>query len=326
MLNTKLRMNFLELTELLGVGPENQTFKVGGKDVVFIFDAPHMMTVTRNNLMKHSLKIDGGGQTSWKHIKTLFVKESESGEQNTKLTESHINPDRQFKRTLPALAIDVLSNTVASEIEAYVESGKMPAEALATAECITMFDRLFDMLNARYEVSMNEFANAYKATKRQKQYLEKVMRFLETLKVFDNKGKEKTSEVKFISAWLTTIRGIMKLWEIIKDKDYDFLLTANTHSEPLDSFINQCRYKLIFIEAPTPRELCRRYLEVFIGFYFLFKSPQSFMNMRKYAELIYKRIPAVRHNLGNTSDTTQQRISLEEFTALVMEDLLHHWL
>nr|CAI5848606.1 unnamed protein product [Callosobruchus analis] len=326
-LNTKLRLNFLDLARLLGVGPESQTFKVRGQDVVFIFDPAHMMTVTRNNLMKHSLEIEGGGQTSWKHVKTLFNKQTKAGEWKTKLTDSHINPEKH-ERSLSILAREVLSNSVASTMQAYVESGQMPAEALVTAECISMFDRLFDMLNSTYEVSINEFANAYKATKRQKQFLEKVMRFLETLKVLNSKGKDKTSEVKFISAWLTTIRGVMKLWETVKDKGYNFLLTRNIRSEHLDVFINECRDKVVVVKDPTPKELHVKYLTVFVDFYFMFRieAPPTLISINTYAKMIYKRIPAVRHNLGNT---TQPRLNIspDEFISLVIADQLRRmWL
>ncbi|CAH1957050.1 unnamed protein product [Acanthoscelides obtectus] len=138
--NTKLRSNFWELSELLGIEPDKQSFKVENKEVVFIFDAPHMMCVTRNILQKYCLKMEDGGTTSWEHIKTFFVKESESGQKKTQLTKHHINPVN-YDRTMSAIAIDVLSNTVYTEMKAYVESGNLPEEALATAQCINLFDR-----------------------------------------------------------------------------------------------------------------------------------------------------------------------------------------
>ncbi|CAH1957045.1 unnamed protein product [Acanthoscelides obtectus] len=141
LVNTKLKSNFWELSELLGIGPQKQTFKVENKEVVFIFDAPHMMCVTRNNLQKHYLKMEDGGTTSWEHIKTFFVKESGSGQKKTPLTAVHIEPHK-FDRITPSLAIDVLSNTVYTEMKSYVESGKLPEEALATVQCITLFDRV----------------------------------------------------------------------------------------------------------------------------------------------------------------------------------------
>ncbi|CAH1958185.1 unnamed protein product [Acanthoscelides obtectus] len=287
-----------------------------------MFDASHMMCVTRNNLMKHSLKMEDGGETSWKHIKTFFVKESGSDKKNTKLTESHIKPNK-YERTLPALAIDVLSNTVAIEMKAYVESGKLSKEVLATAECISIFDRLLHMLNSVHESSVNEYASGYKATKQQTEFLEKVIRFLQTLKVYDNKGEDKTGEVKFVNAWLTTVRGLMKLWEYVKEREYEFLLTGNISSVPLDKFVNTCRLIMFGYNNPSPLELLSSFRDVSVASYFTFETPLPMedMDIETLALLVYKRIPAVRHNLGNQSQQSLVSIDREECITMMLERL-----
>jgi len=50
--------NFIQLPRNLGISPQNSTFLVNKEKVIYIFDTPHLIKATRNNLLKYNFEIN----------------------------------------------------------------------------------------------------------------------------------------------------------------------------------------------------------------------------------------------------------------------------
>ncbi|KAJ8975922.1 hypothetical protein NQ317_014882 [Molorchus minor] len=329
---TKMRTNFYDLIQVLNISPNNQIFKVGEKELVFIFDVPQLMNITRNNMMKYKLKFEDNYYTSWKYVKQFFIADFQ-GDKKTKLTLGHVKPDKTG-RTRATLAIELLSNSVSTEMKNHISQGKLPESAIGTAEFIDKFDKLFDILNSTNEISMNEYCNAYKGNKRQVNFMEKMIDFMKNLKVFNGSDQDCTDQVKFINGWLISLKSIMKLWEMLNKRGYPYLLTRNITSEALDGFVWLLRWQIVMFRDPTPSS----FLETFYSFFSkaYFEEPQQDFDPRidiqTYAKKVYKRIPAVRHNIngktkvgGNTRTSNNasrfetEQPFLRDFNSLFLE-------
>lgn len=63
--------NNVAMSALLNITPENPYFFVDDMKIVYIFDPPHLLKATRNNLLKYKFLYEG--QTvSWEHIKHFY--------------------------------------------------------------------------------------------------------------------------------------------------------------------------------------------------------------------------------------------------------------
>ncbi|XP_074040070.1 uncharacterized protein [Leptinotarsa decemlineata] len=207
--------NFIKLSKKLGVAPDNPVFMVGDKQILYLFDTPHVLKATRNNLLKNIIEFDGN-RTSWSHIKYFYEQDKKLAFRCApKLTDSHISPTN-FEKMKVKLAKQIISNTVASGMNTYVSLGGLPPNAIYTAELIEKINNVFDILNASVKNSPNRFNNVFEGDKYQNEFLEDMIMFLKKLKVFNQEGKEITSNVKFITCWLITINGMKQLWEILK--------------------------------------------------------------------------------------------------------------
>ncbi|KAJ8941927.1 hypothetical protein NQ318_013260 [Aromia moschata] len=293
---TKMRTNLYELSQLLNIIRSNQTFKVGEKDVVFLYDVPQLMNITRNIMMKYTLRFDDK-YTSWKFIKQCFKNDSQ-GAKRTKLTPAHVKPSKN-QMTCAKLAIELMSNSVATEMESQISQGKLPESAVGTAECLDKFDKLFDILNSTSKVSMNEYCNAYRGSKHQLRFMGKMVEFFENLRVFDGSNQDCTEQVKFINGWLISIKGMMKMWEILNKKKYPFLLTRNINCESLDKFTWLVRWQLFTLRNPTPSSFLELYSTFFASVYFQQQpNDDARFDIGVYAKKMFERIPPVRHDIS----------------------------
>lgn len=85
--------NFLKLSELLHINIEKPYFKINNQKIFYIFDVPHLLKATRNNLMRHNY-IENDKATSWQYIIDLYnADKNKQCRIAPKLTDAHINPN-----------------------------------------------------------------------------------------------------------------------------------------------------------------------------------------------------------------------------------------
>lgn len=128
-------------------------------------------------------------------------------------------------------------------------------------------NKLFDILNS----STLESYQAFMGTEKQIKFLNKMDEMFSSLKVIqrrkdkDNVEKEKnvTSILKFIYGWRLTISSILKLWEVLKRKNYKFLFTRNLNQDCLENYFGQIRNACGNARNPTPIQFTRAFKKLF---------------------------------------------------------------
>lgn len=120
---------------------------LGDENVYFLFDTPHLIKCTRNNLRHGCLKI-AGETIEWSHIQQLYELTHFLKERLVpKLSEHHIYQTR-FGNMKVKYAMQVLSSSVSLAILAFISMGCLLGEAIPTANFCQTIDQLFDILNS----------------------------------------------------------------------------------------------------------------------------------------------------------------------------------
>lgn len=108
--------NFIKFSSNVGITSENCELNVGNKKCFYIFDTPHLIKVTRNNLLNNYFMINGK-KTSWAYIKQFYdIHKTLTNRCAPKLTDAHLLPNN-FQKMKVKQATQVLSHTVALPVE-----------------------------------------------------------------------------------------------------------------------------------------------------------------------------------------------------------------
>lgn len=215
--------NCIELSKLLGVTPDKPHFNLGGNNIFYYFDPPHMLKAFRNNFMNFQYQWDNCS-ASWSHIVTFYEQDKMlNNRMAPKLTKSHIEPTN-FEKMRVYLATQVISNTVGAALDTYIQVGALPPSAQATSDIICTFDKLFDLLNSSDLNAKKEYHKPFNGSKYQMEFLESTLKLIEQLKVY-NLTTKKFVSVKFLNCFRITINSLINLWPVLQSKGYNFLLT-----------------------------------------------------------------------------------------------------
>lgn len=132
---TDMGSNFLQLSRELGISNQNSIFVVNAQNILYIFDTPHLIKATRNNLLKYNLKFNDQF-ASWFYIVQFYLKDTKQGiKAAPKLSPIHIEPNN-FSRMKVKYAVQVLSNHVAAGMCTLMSVGCLPSEAIGTVDFI----------------------------------------------------------------------------------------------------------------------------------------------------------------------------------------------
>ena len=78
--------------KLLGAA-DSGLFTVDGREIVALYDVPHIFKCIRNAFMKYDIEVDGE-LASWRHVEKLYALDSSSSPRTApKLTQQHIRPN-----------------------------------------------------------------------------------------------------------------------------------------------------------------------------------------------------------------------------------------
>lgn len=229
----------VSLAYQLGVTTEKAFFEVRGERIYFIFDVPHLIKTTRNNVQAHQLKI-GDSVVDWTHIRKLYTSTHELRLRLApKLTERHIN-QKPFSNMKVSRATQVLSASVSVAIMALVYANQLPKEAMATANFCDRMDKLFDALNSSSpKKTAQKCRHAIKKGDPELvQFLNDQIPWIQSWK-FDAKRQPQT-----IVGWQITIRAVLDLWEDISTNyNFVYLLTRRLQQDPLENLFGHIRQK-----------------------------------------------------------------------------------
>jgi hypothetical protein len=257
--------NFVQLSNLLKISPDKPYFELNGKKYFYIFDPPHLIKSTRNNLYKHIIIFDNK-EARWSHIATFYEHDSKQYfKLAPKLTDIHI--------TLPAftnmsvkIAAQVLSHTVSAALQTHASfSGKtLPPEACHTAEFCKIMNDLFDSVNSYNLKDDNKFKCTITEMSCHMNYYKNMITWFSNLRVKNCKSKFITSQIKCIKGWQITLSSIIHLWQYLHEScQFTFLITRRLNQDPIENFFSIIRQKGGKCDNPTPIMFCRIFRQVF---------------------------------------------------------------
>jgi len=98
------------------ITPEIPYFNVSGKEIVFMFDPPHLLKATRNNFFNYKFECNNKIKEKVHLEKFYSADKTRNIRLAPKLTEIHLNPN-SFQKKKVKFASQVFSKTVAAGME-----------------------------------------------------------------------------------------------------------------------------------------------------------------------------------------------------------------
>ncbi|VEN51003.1 unnamed protein product, partial [Callosobruchus maculatus] len=250
--------NFQKLVKTLNVTQENPFFVVDNARIVYLFDIPHLLKSIRNNFFSYTFVLSNQ-EIRKQYLETFYSHDKTKQHRLApKLTDDHIYPNN-FQKMKVKLACQVLSHSVAAGMQTYIEKNVLPVEASTTAAFIQKMDDLFNLLNP----SNFENCQAFMGTEKQLQLIEESYNMFENMEVLNHEGKSMRKQLKFISGWKLTLKSLLELWKILKEKNYKYLFTRSLNQDCLENFFGQVRNCSGNAKNPTPIQFCRAFKKLF---------------------------------------------------------------
>ena len=207
--------NNVALYKQLGISPITPFFMHSGVKVFALHDPPHLLKNTRSNLEKYNFKIStehSSKTIKWSYLQKFFEFDSQLPIRKApKLTKGHFQLN-SFSKMRVNKAAQVLSHTVAAGLYTYVALGKLPGEAVHTAEFVELIDSLFDSFNSRFYKDKKALKRPLTEKSTHAAFLKSCLPILQNLDVIGSKN------VMFTKGWLLAIACLTQLWDHLKSE------------------------------------------------------------------------------------------------------------
>ena len=202
-----------------------------------MYDPPHLLKCTRNNLKNHDIEIDGV-KVSWKHIFNFYKKDRLMDIRLApKLTPKHII-ENNFQKMKVCLAAQVFSRSVAAGMYLHILFNSLPPEAIHTIKFIKQIDRLFDCFNSESEFCLNMYKKSLSELSVHKQFLGEMRQYIASWTI----GNNPLNNFPFHKGWLISITSLLMLWDDLRD-NYGFtsINTRRLNQDPLENLFGVSR-------------------------------------------------------------------------------------
>uniref|UniRef100_A0A1Y1NHP2 THAP-type domain-containing protein n=1 Tax=Photinus pyralis TaxID=7054 RepID=A0A1Y1NHP2_PHOPY len=220
-------------------------FLVNDKEIVPLYDPPHLLKCMRNLLFDHDIEYEIKGKTmtaKWEHIANLVsldqVEEDTDYRMLHKITNLHIQNRKKMK---VAYAAQIFSKRVASLLRglARLSPHNIPTNATETAELVLFMDKCFDSVNGSKYVQENRLRCAVSKDSPHFDF------WLEALKVFESMRCLRSNGSKYkpptIHNWVHTLKGFRYLWKKFQKEGVTYLSCRNINQDPLENFFGAIR-------------------------------------------------------------------------------------
>jgi len=282
-----LGSNFKNFVDTRHITPETPYFNVSGKEIVFMFDPPHLLKATRNNFFNYRFKSEN------KIAEKIYLKQfydidkSQVHRLAPKLTDIHINPN-SFQKMRVKYAAHVFSHTVVAGMTTLVACDKLNCSAFDTIEFIDSMDKLFDIFNSRPNSNQisddttngsKQFCLPFTNSEAQITFLNRMSNYFKNLEVqkFDVLKNEwvtinRQFNIKFINSWLISIAGLIRLYSNLSSdkqgKSNLEICTCRLNQDRLENFFGSTRIQNGNCINPTCIQFKRTFKKLFVMNYF----------------------------------------------------------
>lgn len=232
----------------LGLTEEKPVFSVNNCNILWFYDAPHLLKSVRNNLRKYDVKV-GDKVVSWRYVKQFYLRDKEQGIRLApKLSDHHIEK-RGYSDMKVKFAAQIFSHTVAAGVYTHASLGFLPNVAVYTGELIQNVDKLFDSFNSSAVHHYKESRKAFAASSSHSTFLVEMKNYLSSWKFLT----PPRVQIYCVKGWISNISALQHLWQDLHAYGFQFLLTRRLNQDPLEHLFGVIRSRFGNCEHPTPK-------------------------------------------------------------------------
>ncbi|XP_073946463.1 protein interacting with Ttk69 and Sin3A isoform X4 [Choristoneura fumiferana] len=261
-----LGSDLLNAAHKRGISIDKTHFTVNDHKIYYIFDAPHLIKLIRNNLMSYDFHFHNGAVAKFEHIAKFYeFDQKKTFKQAYKLTNSHINPNGCEKMKV-RYATQLLSRSVASGLSTCIDFEVIDESARHTVEFVIMMNDLFDALNSSTMSHCYSHKNAFCGYDQQIDFFNKMLTFFQELKIMNSKkASDVTKTAKFIQGFQITIKSILHLYEDLNQEGYRYLMTRRLNKDVIDFFFGKIRSRSGMATEPTSRQFISAFRKLYFA-------------------------------------------------------------
>ncbi|XP_050497722.1 uncharacterized protein LOC126878870 isoform X1 [Diabrotica virgifera virgifera] len=271
-------------TEYLRIGQDYQYFGflVNGKEIVPLYDTPHLFKGLRNNLLNKDLHFELHGKkgvAKWDHIEQFYqLDASEPLRICPKLTDEHVLRNK-IKKMKVKNCTQVFSHQVGSLMVKLVEwkaEVNLCSEVADTGRLILFLDKLFDSLNSNQKTApvSKPLKGGVTLTSNHDQFWKQSLTLLNKMKFFDRK-KQKFVSVPSLKNLNFTIRGFLYLKQKLLKTNNNYLLLRAFQQDTLENFFGLIRSYRATDNSVSVSDAITTFKALVINNFMSFHSPES---------------------------------------------------
>lgn len=240
--------------KLLGACENDPYFFIDESKIYAIFDVPHLVKSCRTTFLKDDLQtVDG--KVSGESLKKAFKASREScNGLFVKLTTNHFEYDT-FQKMRVGLAVQVLSNSVANDLQKMIELGYFKGKTLQqtaynTSKFIQNMNKIFDLLNSKSITDAN--INKRGICSQNIEQLRELQEYVSSIE------KCSGSTVYWIRGMNQTLKGVIDLCtdELRKNSNFH-LMSRYLNQDPLENLFGTIRAKGVNNRNPSLMDFLR---------------------------------------------------------------------
>jgi hypothetical protein len=250
--------NFQQLVNRLGVSVEAPFFMHNEQKYFYIFDPPHLLKSTRNNLFKYPFHFSEKKVAKWDVIKEFYIEDKkQSFRQCPKLEDKHIYLPI-FSKMKVKLAAQIFSHSLAVGLDTHCRLSNKKIDKTAykdTAEFVENFNNIFDLVNSN-DTNLCKITE----TARESVLLTKINNYLEFIKSIKVMAGKKcvNTRIKCLKGWQISLNSILQLWPLIhEEQQFKYLCTRRLNSDPIENLFSIIRFKCGNCKNPTSYNFAR---------------------------------------------------------------------
>lgn len=229
---------------------KNNIIIIDGKEIIPLFDVPHLLKGMRNNLLNKDMEYKNENQLKtikWEYFQRIFEADKSHGELRLlpKLTREHVDPEK-IKKMKVKIAAQIFSHSMAVAADNLVARGEVPSECKNIIPFVLLIDNLFDSLNASSFSAPcgKKYRAAVKRNSPHHVIWQKSLELLKSIQFMVKKSDGTTfaKSIPTVNNFIKTVEGFKSLWKLLSTKyGLDSMLTRNINQDPLENFFGSIR-------------------------------------------------------------------------------------
>lgn len=231
-------------------------FRVEGRDIVALYDVPHLLKLTRNAIFKFEILCGKNNVAKHKYLKLAYEKDTELVEMSAlrKIDPCFFKLKQKSKlNKRVTIATRLLCRTMACLIHRGMLY-HLPEEAFGTAEFILKIDMLFDSLNTTARTNSEKKLKSRASLKSgHNKFWSEMEEYISSWKFMKDDILIKYS-LQFQLAWVQTLKGMSIIINTCVKAGIKKVSTRNFNLDCLENLLDMIRQYGGFHVPPNPNQ------------------------------------------------------------------------